>query len=51
MSGQALAVFEAHARYPLPKLKPGPVEYNPHISIEIIDIIVTDECERSTYNL
>jgi len=31
--------------------EPVPVEYNPKIPIEIFDIIVTDECHRSIYNL
>lgn len=28
-----------------------PVEYNPSIPIEMFDVIVTDECHRSIYNL
>ncbi len=28
-----------------------PIEYNPHIPIETFDIIITDECHRSIYNL
>ena len=28
-----------------------PIEYNPNIPIETFDIIVTDECHRSIYNL
>ncbi len=28
-----------------------PIEYNPHIPIEQFDIIITDECHRSIYNL
>ena len=28
-----------------------PLEYNPHIPIESFDIIITDECHRSIYNL
>ena len=28
-----------------------PVEYNPNIPIEMFDVIVTDECHRSIYNL
>ena len=28
-----------------------PIEYNPAIPIETFDIIVTDECHRSIYNL
>jgi type I restriction enzyme R subunit len=31
--------------------KPEPIEYNPAIPIETFDIIVTDECHRSIYNL
>ena len=31
--------------------KPDPLEYNPAIPIETFDIIVTDECHRSIYNL
>lgn len=31
--------------------KPDPLEYNPVIPIESYDIIVTDECHRSIYNL
>ena len=31
--------------------EPPPVEYNPNIPIETFDIIVTDECHRSIYNL
>nr|WP_297743373.1 DEAD/DEAH box helicase family protein [Nitrosomonas sp.] len=31
--------------------KPEPIEYNPQIPIETFDIIVTDECHRSIYNL
>jgi type I restriction enzyme R subunit len=30
---------------------PEPIEYNPAIPIESFDIIVTDECHRSIYNL
>ena len=30
---------------------PEPLEYNPAIPIETFDIIVTDECHRSIYNL
>ena len=28
-----------------------PIEYNPKIPIETFDIIITDECHRSIYNL
>ena len=31
--------------------EPAPVEYNPDIPIETFDVIVTDECHRSIYNL
>ncbi len=31
--------------------RPEPIEYNPSIPIESFDIIVTDECHRSIYNL
>ncbi|HJT20032.1 MAG TPA: type I restriction-modification enzyme R subunit C-terminal domain-containing protein [Nitrospira sp.] len=31
--------------------KPEPIEYNPAIPIETFDVIVTDECHRSIYNL
>jgi type I restriction enzyme R subunit len=31
--------------------QPAPVEYNPAVPIETFDIIVTDECHRSIYNL
>lgn len=31
--------------------KPDPIDYNPAIPIETFDIIVTDECHRSIYNL
>jgi type I restriction enzyme R subunit len=31
--------------------KPEPIEYNPGFPIESFDIIVTDECHRSIYNL
>ncbi|OBS08180.1 type I restriction endonuclease subunit R [Acidihalobacter prosperus] len=31
--------------------QPEPIEYNPNIPIEQFDIIVTDECHRSIYNL
>ncbi len=31
--------------------KPDPIEYNPAIPIETFDVIVTDECHRSIYNL
>ena len=31
--------------------QPEPIDYNPRIPIETFDIIVTDECHRSIYNL
>ena len=31
--------------------KPDPIEYNPKVPIESFDIIITDECHRSIYNL
>ena len=31
--------------------QPEPIEYNPSIPIESFDIIITDECHRSIYNL
>ncbi len=31
--------------------EPPPVEYNPNISIETFDFIITDECHRSIYGL
>lgn len=34
-----------------PFKKPDPIEYSPAIPMESFDIIVTDECHRSIYNL
>ena len=34
-----------------PDREPPPVAYNPAIPIETFDVIVTDECHRSIYNL
>src|SRR5215210_6513885 len=31
--------------------EPAPVAYNPAIPVEMFDVIVTDECHRSIYNL
>ncbi len=31
--------------------EPAPIEYNPHVPIETFDLIITDECHRSIYNL
>ena len=38
-------------QYPGLLRSPEPIEYNPAIPIETFDIIVTDECHRSIYNL
>ncbi len=38
-------------QYPGLLRSPEPIEYNPAIPIESFDIIVTDECHRSIYNL
>ncbi|MGI9193731.1 MAG: type I restriction-modification enzyme R subunit C-terminal domain-containing protein [Actinomycetota bacterium] len=37
--------------YAPPGAQPLPVAYNPKIPIETFDVIVTDECHRSIYNL
>ena len=31
--------------------EPAPVEYNPDVPIETFDVVTTDECHRSIYNL
>ena len=31
--------------------EPAPVEYNPDVPIDTFDVIITDECHRSIYNL
>ena len=31
--------------------EPAPVEYNPGVPIDTFDVIITDECHRSIYNL
>ncbi|HET6515914.1 MAG TPA: type I restriction-modification enzyme R subunit C-terminal domain-containing protein [Thermodesulfovibrionales bacterium] len=31
--------------------EPPPIEYNPQVPIETFDVIITDECHRSIYNL
>ena len=31
--------------------EPSPVEYNPDVPIETFDVVITDECHRSIYNL
>jgi len=45
--------LEEQAGFTLETLQrePAPVAYNPNISIESFDFIVTDECHRSIYNL
>ncbi len=45
--------LEEQSAFEMPPLRkePMPVEYNPEIPIETFDIIVTDECHRSIYNL
>ena len=42
MSGFDAATFQR---------EPVPVEYNPDVPIETFDVIITDECHRSIYNL
>ena len=41
----------AATQYPSPLRSPDPIEYNPAIPIESFDLIITDECHRSIYNL
>ena len=36
---------------PALRREPAPVEYNPDVPIETFDVIITDECHRSIYNL
>ena len=36
---------------PTSQREPAPVEYNPDIPIENFDVIISDECHRSIYNL
>jgi len=45
--------LEEQAGFTLETLQrePAPVAYNPNIPIETFDLIVTDECHRSIYNL
>ena len=38
-------------QYPILSKEPVPVVYNPEIPVEMFDIIVTDECHRSIYQL
>ena len=44
---EELSGFDAAALH----REPAPVEYNPDIPIETFDVIITDECHRSIYNL
>ena len=44
---EELSGFEAAAL----RSRPAPVAYNPAIPIETFDLIITDECHRSIYNL
>jgi type I restriction enzyme, R subunit len=45
---EEIGLFEEE---PPPNAQPREVSYNPRIPIEYFDIIVTDECHRSIYNL
>ena len=44
---------EEFSEFDAPALQrePAPVEYNPDVPIETFDVIITDECHRSIYNL
>ena len=44
---------EEISEFDIPSLQrePVPVEYNPDVPIETFDVIITDECHRSIYNL
>ena len=44
---EELSGFDASAL----QREPVPVEYNPDVPIETFDVIITDECHRSIYNL
>ena len=44
---EELSGFDAAAL----RREPVPVEYNPDVPIETFDVIITDECHRSIYNL
>ena len=44
---EELSGFDAAAL----RREPAPVEYNPEVPIETFDVIITDECHRSIYNL
>jgi type I restriction enzyme R subunit len=45
--------LEEHSLFDLPGVaeKPKDVAYNPAVPIETFDVIITDECHRSIYNL
>ena len=44
---EELSGFDASAL----QREPAPIEYNPDVPIETFDVIITDECHRSIYNL
>ena len=44
---EELSGFDAAAL----RREPAPVEYNPDVPIDTFDVIITDECHRSIYNL
>ena len=43
--------IEELSGFDTPQPEPAPVEYNPDVPIEYFDVIITDECHRSIYNL
>ncbi len=43
--------LEEFSGFHLAQRDPEPVEYNPDYPIETFDVIITDECHRSIYNL
>jgi len=43
--------LEEYPGFRLAQRDPEPVEYNPEYPIETFDVIITDECHRSIYNL
>jgi len=43
--------LEELSGYHFAQRDPSPVEYNPDYPIETFDVIITDECHRSIYNL
>ncbi|HEX7736384.1 MAG TPA: DEAD/DEAH box helicase family protein [Ktedonobacteraceae bacterium] len=45
------SLFEQEEEENLPLKEPRRVFYNPAVPIEMFDVIVTDECHRSIYNL